>query len=82
MFALVVRFELVDEYAAQGFDALLAEALPYISAEPGTLLYLAHTVENAPSRTSSMSSMRTAMRTASTSLTITRAASSPRKTNI
>ena len=48
MFALVVRFELVDEYAAQGFDALLAEALPYISAEPGTLLYLAHTVEDAP----------------------------------
>jgi quinol monooxygenase YgiN len=48
MFALVVRFELADEYAAQGFDALLAEALPYISAEPGTLLYLAHTVEDAP----------------------------------
>ena len=48
VFALVVRFELVDEYAAQGFDALLAEALPYISAEPGTLLYLAHTVEDAP----------------------------------
>ena len=48
MFALVVRFELVDEYAAQGFDALLAKALPYISAEPGTLLYLAHTVEDAP----------------------------------
>ena len=48
MFALVVRFELVDESAAQGFDALLAEALPYISAEPGTLLYLAHTVEDAP----------------------------------
>ncbi|GAA2103086.1 hypothetical protein GCM10009841_20040 [Microlunatus panaciterrae] len=48
MFALVVRFDLLDESAARAFDALLAEALPKITAEPGTLVYLTHSVEDAP----------------------------------
>ena len=49
MFALVVRFDLVDEQAAQRFDALVADLLPQITAhEPGTLSYLVHTVVEAP----------------------------------
>ena len=49
MFALVVRFDLVDEQAAAGFDALVADLLPQIAAhEPGTLSYVVHTVVDAP----------------------------------
>ncbi|WP_026425426.1 putative quinol monooxygenase [Actinokineospora inagensis] len=49
MWALVVRFELRDEQAAQGFDTLVAETLPQIIAgEPGTLVYAVHEVAGAP----------------------------------
>ncbi|XVV05081.1 putative quinol monooxygenase [Actinosynnema sp. CA-248983] len=49
MFGLVVRFELKDEAAAAGFDALVAETAPMIrSVEPGTLHYIVHTVVDAP----------------------------------
>ncbi|SDD93800.1 putative quinol monooxygenase [Actinokineospora iranica] len=48
MFALVVRFDLRDETAARGFDALVAETLPEIEAkEPGTLVYAVHDVVGA-----------------------------------
>ncbi|GAA3014652.1 putative quinol monooxygenase [Actinokineospora diospyrosa] len=49
MWALVVRFELRDEQATRGFDALVAETLPQIIAtEPGTLVYAVHEVADAP----------------------------------
>ncbi|PPK65426.1 antibiotic biosynthesis monooxygenase [Actinokineospora auranticolor] len=49
MWALVVRFNLRDEQAAKGFDALVAETLPRIIAtEPGTLVYAVHDVADAP----------------------------------
>ena len=49
MFALVVRFDLLDPAAADAFDALVAQVLPGIrSSEPGTLLYATHTVEGEP----------------------------------
>ena len=49
MFALVVRFNLTDETAADRFDALVADLLPQIAAhEPGTLTYAVHTVHDAP----------------------------------
>jgi quinol monooxygenase YgiN len=49
MFALVVRFYLRDEVAAEGFDALVAETAPLIrDAEPGTLIYAVHRVKDAP----------------------------------
>ena len=49
MFALVVRFDLTDENAADRFDALVTELLPQIAAhEPGTLTYAVHTVHDAP----------------------------------
>jgi quinol monooxygenase YgiN len=49
MFALVVRFYLRDEAAADRFDALVAETLPLIrDAEPGTLIYAVHRVKDAP----------------------------------
>lgn len=48
MFALVVRFELRDEAAAQGFDALVAETADGIAGESGTLVYTVHGVEGAP----------------------------------
>ena len=42
MFALVVRFDLHDEEAARGFDALVAETTPLIrSQEPETLVSFA-----------------------------------------
>ena len=44
MLALNVRFDLRDEDAARRFDALLAAALPAVRTEPGTRLYLVHTV--------------------------------------
>ncbi|GDY29524.1 putative quinol monooxygenase [Gandjariella thermophila] len=49
MFGLVVRFELKDEESAAGFDALVAETAPKIqSEEPGTLIYIVHTVADSP----------------------------------
>jgi quinol monooxygenase YgiN len=49
VFALVVRFNLVDDDAAARFDALVAELLPQIAEhEPGTLTYAVHTVNDAP----------------------------------
>jgi len=49
MFALVVRFYLRDEAAAQGFDTLADETAPLIrDAEPGTLIYAVHKVKDAP----------------------------------
>jgi quinol monooxygenase YgiN len=49
MFALVVRFYLRDQGAAEGFDRLVAETAPLIkSEEPGTVVYLVHGVKDAP----------------------------------
>jgi quinol monooxygenase YgiN len=49
VFAIAVRFDLPDADAADAFDALVADTLPGIrSAEPGTLLYLTHTVDGEP----------------------------------
>ena len=49
MFAIVVRFDLLDPDAAARFDAMVADLLPQIAAhEPGTLTYAVHTVEDAP----------------------------------
>ena len=49
MFALVVRFDLLDLGAAERFDALVEELLPQIAAhEPDTLVYAVHTVADAP----------------------------------
>lgn len=49
MFALVVRFELKDDAAAQAFDELVAETNAAIAEhEPGTLVYATHVVQDAP----------------------------------
>lgn len=49
MFSLVVRFDCLDDDAANKFDALIAKLVPQIeSAEPGTLLYVTNTVEDEP----------------------------------
>ena len=49
MFAIAVRFDLVDDDAARTFDALAAEALAGIKeSEPETLVYAVHTVEDSP----------------------------------
>lgn len=49
MWALAVRFDLRDENAATGFDALVAELVPQIAErEPGTLVYAVHSVEGEP----------------------------------
>ena len=49
MFAIVVRFDLLDSDAAARFDAMVAELLPQIAAqEPGTLSYVVHAVDDAP----------------------------------
>lgn len=48
MFALVVRFDLKDDAAAAGFDALVAETAKGIASEPGTLTYVVHTVNDEP----------------------------------
>jgi quinol monooxygenase YgiN len=49
VFAIAVRFDLLDPAAAARFDALAADLLPQIAAhEPGTLTYTVHTVEDAP----------------------------------
>jgi quinol monooxygenase YgiN len=48
-FGLVVRFELKDAAAAEAFDQLVAETTEHIrAAEPGTLMYVTHRVEDAP----------------------------------
>lgn len=49
MFAIAVRFDLIDPDAAARFDALVADLLPQIAAhEPGTLTYAVHLVDDAP----------------------------------
>jgi hypothetical protein len=49
MFAIVVRFDLRDETAARGFDALVEETVAAVQAsEPGTFIYAVHRVEGAP----------------------------------
>lgn len=49
MFALVVRFDIRDEEAAETFDELTAEAVAQITAkEPGTLVYATSIVKDAP----------------------------------
>ena len=49
MVAIVVRFELKDEAAARGFDALVEETASAIQAsEPDTLIYAVHRVGDAP----------------------------------
>ncbi|WP_033339147.1 putative quinol monooxygenase [Catenuloplanes japonicus] len=48
-FGLVVRFELRDQDAADGFDALVARTTPEIERlEPDTLAYVVHTVADEP----------------------------------
>jgi quinol monooxygenase YgiN len=49
MFGLSVRFTCKDAASAEGFDALVAEAVPQIRQhETGTLIYAVHTVEGKP----------------------------------
>jgi quinol monooxygenase YgiN len=49
VFSIVVRFEFPDHDPAALFDQLTSQVLPGIrDHEPGTLLYLTHTVEDAP----------------------------------
>lgn len=49
MYALVVRFDLPDAEAAATFDELVADVVPtMVDAEPGTLVYVTHTVIDAP----------------------------------
>jgi quinol monooxygenase YgiN len=45
----LVRFDLKDEAAARGFDALAEETIAAVQAlEPATLIYVVHGVEDAP----------------------------------
>jgi quinol monooxygenase YgiN len=47
MRAVVVRFYLQNEVAAEGFDALVAETLPKIKKnEPGTMIYAVSRVKD------------------------------------
>jgi quinol monooxygenase YgiN len=49
LFAILVRFELKDEAAARGFDALAEKTIAAVQAfEPETLVYVVHGVEDAP----------------------------------
>ncbi|GAA5090495.1 putative quinol monooxygenase [Nocardia iowensis] len=49
MFALVVKFDLIDAERAVGFDKLVAETVERIAEyEPGTLVYVTHAVEGEP----------------------------------
>lgn len=49
MFALVVKFTLIDQAAADGFDQVVADLVAQITEhEPGTLVYATHTVEGEP----------------------------------
>ena len=47
-FGLVVRFTARDEDAAEAFDTLAAETLEGIKGEPGTLVYVNHSVPEEP----------------------------------
>ena len=47
-YALTVRFTLRDAQAAQQFDQLVAQTIPGIRTEPGTLAYVVHTPEDEP----------------------------------
>ncbi|MEE4599368.1 antibiotic biosynthesis monooxygenase [Streptomyces sp. DSM 41524] len=48
-FALIARFELRDEAAADAFDALVDQMLPDIKIhEPATLAYIVHTIPDEP----------------------------------
>jgi quinol monooxygenase YgiN len=49
MFALVVRFDFRSEEAAALFDSLTRRVVQQVTAnEPGTLLYVAHTIAGEP----------------------------------
>ncbi|WP_433523574.1 putative quinol monooxygenase [Nocardia pseudovaccinii] len=49
MFALVVKFDLFDQDAADAFDQLVADTVQQIiEHETGTLVYATHTVADAP----------------------------------
>lgn len=49
MFALVVRFDLHDQAAADAFDVTVSELVAQIvKHEPGTLVYSTHRVADAP----------------------------------
>ena len=49
MIAVLVRFELKDEEAARGFDALVKDTVAAVQAlEPETLVYVVHKVEDSP----------------------------------
>jgi quinol monooxygenase YgiN len=49
MFGLSVRFDLKDEASAKDFDQLVAETSVGIrTREPGTLVYVTHTVQGEP----------------------------------
>jgi quinol monooxygenase YgiN len=47
-FGLIVRFTARDAEAAAAFDALAAETLKGIEGEPGTLVYVNHSVPDDP----------------------------------
>ena len=49
MIAVLARFELNDEEAARGFDALAKDTIAAVQAlEPETLIYAVHKVEDSP----------------------------------
>ena len=49
MLGTLLRFELRDDAAARGFDALAEKVIAAVrAAEPETLVYVVHTVEDAP----------------------------------
>jgi len=49
MFGILIRFDLKDEAAARGFDALAEQTIAAVQAmEPETLMYVVHRVEDAP----------------------------------
>ncbi|MEU0503038.1 antibiotic biosynthesis monooxygenase [Nocardia sp. NPDC005998] len=49
MFALVVKFDLFDQDAADAFDQLVADTVrQIIEHEPGTLVYATNTVDGEP----------------------------------
>jgi quinol monooxygenase YgiN len=46
VFAILIRFDLKDEAAARGFDALAEETIAAVQAlEPETLIYVVHRIE-------------------------------------
>jgi queuine/archaeosine tRNA-ribosyltransferase len=68
MFAILVRFELKDQAAANGFDALVEETVSAIqTSEPETLVYAVHRGEDAPLSASSTRCTRAGTRMVSTS---------------